>query len=128
MLKYGKMVNKVLNSIFIKANTVRYPFERRADIKDFRGKIKFIPEKCIGCKLCERDCPSNAIKINKVGEKRFELELELDRCIFCGQCVDSCLKDAIELTGEFELAQLNRSKLKVVYHAKPAEEKLESKV
>ena len=122
MPKYAKMLNRVLGTIFLKTATVKYPFERRPDIKDFRGKLIFFPGKCIGCKLCERDCPSKALKINKAGEKQFELVLELDKCIYCGQCVESCQKDAIAITGEFELAQLDKANLRVVFNAKPEEE------
>ena len=87
--------------------------------KGFRGKLKFIPELCVGCKLCMKDCPSGAITINKVGEKQFECEIDLGKCIYCGQCVDSCMKKALEITDQFELAQLDRKKLKVVYRAEP---------
>jgi formate hydrogenlyase subunit 6/NADH:ubiquinone oxidoreductase subunit I len=113
-MKPGRMIMQVLSSVIKKPATIQYPYERTEIPKNFRGKIRFYPEKCIGCKLCMRDCPSNAINIKKVGEKQFEAEIELDKCIYCGQCVDSCLKKAIELTSEFELAQLDNKKLKVV--------------
>jgi formate hydrogenlyase subunit 6/NADH:ubiquinone oxidoreductase subunit I len=85
----------------------------------FRGKLKFYPEKCIGCKMCMRDCPSGAITITKDEQNKFVAEVNLGRCIYCGQCVDSCLKKALELTREFELAQLDSAKLKVVFRALP---------
>ncbi|MFH1221110.1 MAG: 4Fe-4S dicluster domain-containing protein [Candidatus Eisenbacteria bacterium] len=48
-------------------------------LEGFRGKITADAAKCIGCKLCMRDCPSDAIHINKVEEKRFEIEIDLDK-------------------------------------------------
>ena len=87
----------------------------------FRGKILFHPERCIGCKLCMKDCPAGAIEIRKVGEKKFECEIDLGKCIYCAQCVDSCMKKALEATKEFELASLERNKLKVIYHAEHGE-------
>lgn len=120
MIKPGKMIAEVVRHLFKKPATVNYPAEKAVLPPEFRGKITFYPEKCVGCKLCEKDCPAFAIQINKVGEKRFEAEFELDRCIYCGQCVLSCNRDALESTPEFELAQLSREKLKVIYHAKPA--------
>jgi formate hydrogenlyase subunit 6/NADH:ubiquinone oxidoreductase subunit I len=98
-----------------------YPYLKEDTPKSFRGKMKFYPERCIGCKLCMRDCPSNAINIKKIGEKEFEVEIDLGKCIYCGQCVDSCMKKAIEVTNEFELAVLDREKLKVTYCGKPQE-------
>ena len=68
-----------------------------------------------------RDCPSNAIKITKTAEGKFECEIDLGKCIYCAQCVDSCPKKALEATNEFELASLDRDKLRVIVRAKPDE-------
>ncbi|MHB9020155.1 MAG: 4Fe-4S dicluster domain-containing protein, partial [Minisyncoccota bacterium] len=78
---------------------------------------------CIGCKICMKDCPSNAITINKVGDKQFEAVIDLDKCVYCAQCVDSCPKKALESTKEFELAQLDKNKLKVKINVEPEPEK-----
>lgn len=65
-----------------------------------------------------KDCPADAIIITKVGEKQFDCTIDLGKCIYCAQCVDSCMKKALEATKDFELAALNRDQLKVTYHAK----------
>ncbi len=116
-MKPGRMLNLVLQSLFKKPATLNYPADKSGMPKGFRGKITFDPSKCIGCKMCVRDCPANAIAINKVDEKRYEAVFDLRRCIYCGQCVDSCLKKALAASAEFELAQLDKNKLKVVFHA-----------
>ena len=110
----GKILNLVLHSLVKKPVTSRYPAEKLEMGSRYRGKLKFHPELCIGCKLCMRDCPSNAITIKKVGEKQFVAELDLGKCIYCGQCVDTCPKKALETTNNVELAQLDYSKEKVV--------------
>ena len=119
MKKPGKMVVEVMRSSFKRPATVRYPFVKIEMPLNFRGKLRFHAERCIGCKMCERDCPSDAIHIRKVGDKRFEATFDLDKCLYCAQCVDTCPKDALEATREFELAQLDRARLKVVFDAPP---------
>jgi len=116
-IRPGKMIDFVLRSLFKKPATVNYPFEKMEMPKSFRGKLSFDAEKCIGCMLCMKDCPADAIKIIKVGEKKFEAEIDLGKCVYCAQCVDSCPRKALQITPEFELAQIDRNKLKVVFHA-----------
>lgn len=120
MKRPGKMAREVLGHLFKKPATEHYPFVKTPKPDKFRGKINFIADKCIGCKICMKDCPANAITITKIADKQFACEVRLDRCIYCAQCVDSCPKKALEATKDFELAGLTIPSLKVTYHAAPA--------
>jgi len=62
----------------------------------FRGKPRFIADKCIGCGACAQVCPTKAISVTDDEERR--IELWLGRCILCARCQRSCAEEAIELT------------------------------
>jgi formate hydrogenlyase subunit 6/NADH:ubiquinone oxidoreductase subunit I len=116
MSRPGKIARLLMQSLFKKPATGNYPADQSGMPEGFRGKLKFNALMCIGCKMCMRDCPSNAIEICKIGEKQFEAQINLAKCIYCGQCVDSCPKDALGITAEFELAKLDPAQLKVIFN------------
>jgi formate hydrogenlyase subunit 6/NADH:ubiquinone oxidoreductase subunit I len=115
----GAMVAEVLRHVFKVPATAQYPFVKVDMPKDFRGKMMYFAEKCSGCGLCAKDCPSRALVINKLPDKRAEAIFDLDKCIYCGQCVDSCNRDAIAWSKNYELAALTRASLRVKFEAAP---------
>ncbi len=115
MRRPGSIVDQAIKSLFKKPITEKYPFEKPKLIDRFRGRIKFDASLCIGCKLCVRDCPTDAITITKVGEKKYTCVIDLRKCIYCAQCVDTCPKDALTASVDFELAHTDPDKLKITY-------------
>ena len=109
----GKILPQALQNMLKKPVTVSYPNNRGDVFTNVRGKLIFDAEKCVGCNLCVRDCPTGAIKINRIEDKIFKATLNLGSCIFCGQCEDSCNKSALACSHEFELASLNRENMEI---------------
>jgi NADH-quinone oxidoreductase subunit I len=78
-------------------------------LKDEQGEIK-----CVCCLACEKICPTQVITIEsgkKEGRKTklpLRYDFEMERCIFCEFCVESCGFDSIILNHQFELAAYNR--------------------
>ncbi len=72
------------------------------------------PQNCINCVLCMRDCPTGAITIENKGtkeEKDMHAYLNVGRCVFCCQCVDTCPKKCLQLQqSDVMLASFSRDK------------------
>ena len=73
--------------------------------KGFRGKIQYDKEKCIGCKLCLKVCPSEAIEFKETDKK---IKIYLARCTFCSQCNDICQVNCLSMSNEFLLADSDK--------------------
>ena len=73
--------------------------------ENFRGKIQYDKESCIGCKLCIKVCPTGAIEF-KEDEKK--IKIYLARCCFCSQCNDICPKNSLSMSNEFLLADTDK--------------------
>ncbi|MFQ6094783.1 MAG: 4Fe-4S binding protein [Candidatus Bathyarchaeia archaeon] len=97
------MEGNLLQNLMKKPITRRFPYDRAQPVKGMRGKVTVEIEKCIGCTLCERICPSRAIEVIGKGRSA-EITYHVGRCLFCGECVDVCPTEAIKTTKEFELA------------------------
>lgn len=97
------MEDELLESLKKKPVTLRFPYERARPEDRMQAKVTWEIEKCIGCNLCVKVCPSNAIKLIGRGRKA-EIRYHVGRCLFCGECVDVCPTKAIQTTKEFELA------------------------
>lgn len=76
---------------------------------------------CTGCMVCVRECPTQCMSATMHDNPKFadgashrrkiiqEFEINLNRCILCGICVDVCSFDAIEMSYEHELASYARA-------------------
>ncbi|MCQ2409335.1 MAG: 4Fe-4S binding protein [Clostridia bacterium] len=52
-----------------------------------------INDNCIGCSLCAKNCPANAIS----GVIKQKFTIDPSKCIKCGYCATKCKKDAITI-------------------------------
>jgi len=73
--------------------------------KRFRGRPALNRDKCIGCKLCIRVCPANAI--NYLAETK-KVAIHNDRCCFCAQCTEICPPKCLTMSDVYMISSYNR--------------------
>lgn len=60
----------------------------------YTDKLKIDPDKCIGCGICAKNCPTQNIKIEN-GKA-----VASSKCTMCYRCIDHCPKQAMTLLGK----------------------------
>jgi len=111
-----------IKAFFMPVVTSQYPREVINISPRFRGHTKLVgdaenPERtrCIVCGMCEKSCPSGAIKKvegeKKEGEKKKTLTayiLDFSTCSQCGICVEVCPTDALTFSADYNLVGYSR--------------------
>ncbi len=88
------MLSIVLRNLITGPVTTRYP-EGPADIPEGnRGRVDWNMKACTLCGLCQKRCPTLAVKVDR---KAGTITMEVFRCIACGVCVDVCPQDSISM-------------------------------
>lgn len=68
------------------------------------GKIAVNDKRCVGCRMCAKQCGSDAISFGP--DKKMVIDYE--KCVGCGRCIGACNFDAISSIDDSANADLNR--------------------
>ncbi|MBL76302.1 MAG: hypothetical protein CL763_05225 [Chloroflexi bacterium] len=116
-----------LRWLFKRPVTAHYPVEHLKIQARYMGFPALLTDNtaeepfCTGCMVCVRECPTQCMKAVMYDNPKHaegsshrrkiiqEFEINLNRCILCGICVDVCSFDAIEMSYEHELASFVRA-------------------
>ena len=116
--KQFSLLSAILDAFIKPHETVDYPFGHLDLAKGFRGAIVFDTDKCIGCGLCVRDCPADALEMDKKSREEYKLIHYPARCAYCGQCEDNCMHGAISHSNKLVKPTLEPEGSVVILHEK----------
>lgn len=88
--------NPVLTTLkYFRDEYIAHIIEKRCPAKVCKPLLTYtvIPEKCTGCTVCAKNCPSNCIS----GSRKEIHFIEQHACIKCGMCFTKCKFDAIHV-------------------------------
>jgi len=117
-----------IRNLFRKKVTEPLPWkETRSRTERYRSTFALVhdengEEACIGCKMCEKICPSDVISVEAGGRKESpvtgkkrgycdDFTLDLNACIVCEYCVQVCPTDAIVMLSAPESPGFSREDL-----------------
>ncbi|MFH1687756.1 MAG: NADH-quinone oxidoreductase subunit I [bacterium] len=104
------------------AITIQYPEQKMEMFERSRGIVVLLSDKetgelnCTACALCEKACPTRAIKIewHRDENKRKILDsftVDNTLCCFCGLCEEACNFCAIKMANKYEFSVLDKAEL-----------------
>src|SRR5438552_13103457 len=107
--------------------TVQYPEERSPLPENYRNFPFLVYDtadaeaglRCVACKICEKECPSQCIYITKSDDKKLDymgkpqfypkvFDIDISVCMSCQICVEVCPFEAIKMDKDFELSKRER--------------------
>ena len=60
--------------------------------KDVKGRLTCDQDLCVYCGLCARNCPENAITVDRASKTWM---LKEEECVKCGRCIEKCPKKCL---------------------------------
>lgn len=92
------MSKTLFKSIFRGPYTVLYPVKEKPVYTATRGRIENDISQCIFCSLCQRRCPTGAIKVDKANAS---WSIERLQCVQCNYCSEVCPKKCLTMKNEY---------------------------
>lgn len=81
-------ISKIITKSLVgKPATLMHPQRTRVYSEATRGKVENEIEKCIFCRLCEKNCPTAALSVAK---EKNEWDIDSLKCCQCRRCVEVC--------------------------------------
>jgi Ni,Fe-hydrogenase III small subunit/formate hydrogenlyase subunit 6/NADH:ubiquinone oxidoreductase subunit I len=102
-----KILQKTFNTGIV---TAPYPSAEARVSEYFRGRPHFDLERWSDARPAAAVCPTGAIAVSDRDDFR-QVTVDYGLCVFCGQCAEASMDQAVSITHEFELAVRDRRDL-----------------
>jgi len=110
-MSFFRMTKTLFKNLFHGPYTTQYPLKPKENFERTRGKIEITIEDCIFCGMCERRCPTGAIKVKKAEST---WSIERFSCIQCGYCSDVCPKKCLRMDNQYTEPAYNKVRDEVI--------------
>lgn len=97
-MSFLPMPKMLIKSLFSKPSTKMYPIIKNEFFEGTKGQIVNDMELCNFCTLCEKRCPTDAIKVDRPGKTWSINPLQ---CITCNYCVEGCAKKSLSMAKNY---------------------------
>lgn len=118
-----KLGTMTIKSIFKKPETILYPVMEKTAPDGLKGHIANDMKLCILCGMCQRTCPSGAIRVEKAENlwaiNRFA-------CVQCGSCTRACPKKCLSMEPTYQKPSTTKTE-DVFYKPEETEEEKAAK-
>jgi formate hydrogenlyase subunit 6/NADH:ubiquinone oxidoreductase subunit I len=92
------MTKILFKNLFHGPYTTLYPVKPKENFERTRGHIGITIDDCIFCGMCERRCPTGAIKVDK---SNTSWSIGRNQCIQCNYCSEVCPKKCLSMENQY---------------------------
>jgi len=115
LMPVGMSIKRIIKSSIHRPVTIMYPYEKEWVPDNYRGRPGLRFDRCLGCGICVRACPTTCIELVEVADDNGNMvkrpQVNVGRCMMCGYCAEYCPVDAMTTTTDYELAEFSRRDL-----------------
>lgn len=84
----------IRTTVFFKGCPIRCHWCANPESQTFKPELTYIKTECIGCGICQQECPNDAISLIN-----HEPVVDTAKCDICGRCAESCPGEALQVMG-----------------------------